>query len=284
MKCTALSLVSLLTLGIALFVFAEPATSQDGKRTEAKAGAKPKRPGPGERLKGIRFHPVKKSIEGWTVHVDPAMLEGGEHAEEGSKALKMLANHLQRISILVPEDRLKKMKTLEIWIEHHHPSLGAMQYHPSVQWLKSNGHDPRLHRKVHVVRASALLSRGQMLKHPAVILHELAHAYHDQILSFNNKKIIDAFKKAEASKSYEKVLLFNGSTVRHYALSQSQGILRRGHRSLFLSQRFLSLSSAPNSSSTTQPSTTCSRRCGERSTNGLSGAGRCETWSADHAD
>lgn len=219
MKRTALLLVSLLSLGIVLFVLAEPASSQEGKNTKANAGAKSKRPGPGERLKGIRFNPVQQTIEGWTVHVDPAMLEGGKHAEEGAKALKMLANHLQRISILVPEDRLEKMKTLEIWIEHHHPSLGAMQYHPSVGWLKSNGHDPRLHRKVHVVRAGALLSRGQMMKHPAVILHELAHAYHDQILSFNHKKIIDAFKKAEASKSYEKVLLFNGQTVRHYALS-----------------------------------------------------------------
>ena len=70
---------------------------------------------------------------------------------------------------------LKKMQKLEIWIERHHPRLGAMQYHPSAKWLEGRGYDPRLAKKVHITRASSLLSKGQLLKHPAVILHELAH-------------------------------------------------------------------------------------------------------------
>ena len=53
----------------------------------------------------VHFDPVIKNIEGWTVHVDPQMLEG-EHAEAGARALTMLTNHLQRIAILMPEDRL----------------------------------------------------------------------------------------------------------------------------------------------------------------------------------
>ena len=70
----------------------------------------------------IRFDPVIKKIEGWTIHVDPTLIEG-KHAEEGEHALKMLANHLQRISILVQGEALKKLKTCQIWIEHSHPSL-----------------------------------------------------------------------------------------------------------------------------------------------------------------
>ena len=49
----------------------------------------------------VRFDPLVKDVEGWTVHVDPALIDG-EHQEIGTKALKMLANHLQRIAILVP--------------------------------------------------------------------------------------------------------------------------------------------------------------------------------------
>ena len=94
-----------------------------------------------------------------------------------------------------------------------------MQYHPSVGWLKRNGHDPRLEKKVHIPRAANLLSRSQLLKHPAVVLHELAHAYHDQVLGFDHKPTIEAFKKAEMAKIYEKVLLYTGRNVRHYALS-----------------------------------------------------------------
>jgi len=142
---------------------------------------------------GVRFDPVKKNIEGWTVYVDPALL-AGEHAEEGAKALTMLANNLQRISILLPEDRLKQMQTVEIWIEQDHPLLKSMQYHPGKDWLVEHGHDPRLAKKVHITQARELYSRSQMMKHPMVVLHELAHAYHDQILGFDDPRIIAAYE------------------------------------------------------------------------------------------
>jgi len=162
------------------------------------------------------FEPVQKNIEGWTVHVDPSLLKGGENREEGKKALTMLANHLQRISILLPEGPLAKMKEMEIWLEHEHPELSAMQYHPGADWLKSRGYDPRLAKKVHITRASALFSRGQMLKHPAVILHELAHAYHDQVLGFDDEAIIAAYQAAMDQGILDKVQLFTGREGRHY--------------------------------------------------------------------
>ena len=167
-------------------------------------------------IPGVRFDPVVKEMEGWTVHIDPALLEG-EHAAEGAKSLRMLGDHLNRIVLLMNPEQLKKIRSCEIWIEHHHPTLGSMQYHPSVGWLKDHGHDPRLARKVHIPRASALLSRGQLLKHPAVVLHELSHAYHDQILSFDYEPVEQAWKKAMEEKKYDRVLLFNGRLVKHYA-------------------------------------------------------------------
>ena len=165
----------------------------------------------------IRFDPVVRELEGWKIHVDPALLEGA-HREEGAQALTMLANHLQRIKILVPAEPLAKLQNTEIWLEHEHPRLKAMQYHPSKDWLVANGHDPRLTRKVHIPQARALFSRGQLLKHPAVVLHELAHAYHDQVLTFEHPEILAAYEKAKASGSYESVLLYTGQKVRHYGL------------------------------------------------------------------
>lgn len=175
----------------------------------------------------VRFDPVVKNIEGWTVHVDPKMLTG-KNSDAGTDALKMLANHLQRIAILLPEEQLNKMRKLEIWIEHHHPTLAAMQYHPNLGWLKSHGHDSRLAKKVHITRAKQLLSRQQMLKHPAVILHELAHAYHDQHLGFNEPKIIAAYNKAMKAGLYDKTLLHNGKTVRHYAATDHKEYFSEG--------------------------------------------------------
>lgn len=169
-----------------------------------------------EKAPAARFDPVVKNMEGWTVYIDPALLEG-EHAAEGTKSLRMLGDHLNRIALLMNPDQLEKLRTCEIWIEYNHPTLGTMQYHPGLDWLKSNGHDPRLVKKVHIPHASALLERGQLLKHPAVVLHELAHAYHDQILGFEEEGINATWKKAMDEKLYDRVLLYDGHFVKHYA-------------------------------------------------------------------
>jgi len=181
-------------------------------------GQSPHRESPGERhgADAVHFDPVVRDIEGWTVSIDPALVDG-PHQEEGTKALAMLANHLQRIKILVPADRLEGLQAMEIWIEHAHPRLGAMQYHPDKGWLTARGHDPRLAKKVHITHAAELLSRHQMLKHPAVILHELSHAYHDQVLGFDEPRIIAAYKKAMKAGLYDEVLEYTGRKVRHYA-------------------------------------------------------------------
>ena len=208
----------LIALVACVFVLGHIAAAQEaGAKAADKAKATP----------AVRFDPVVRDIEGWKVHVEPALLDG-EHREEGTKALTMLANHLQRIKILVPAEPLVKLQTIEIWIEHSHPLLKAMQYHPSKGWLVANGHDPRLTRKVHITQARELLSRGQMLKHPAVILHELAHGYHDQILSFDNPEILAAYNKAKEAGSYESVLLYTGNKVKHYGLTNHKEYFAEG--------------------------------------------------------
>lgn len=230
--CFTLTAISLLISGCV-----DPVNSQ----TESKpamadpVSQKPKKAA--KKVEAVRFDPVVKNIEGWTVNVDPQMLKG-THAAAGADALKMLANHLQRIAILLPKKQLKEMRKLEIWIEHHHPTLGAMQYHPGAQWLKNNGHDPRLVKQVHVTRAKALLSRHQMIKHPAVILHELAHSYHDQVLGFNDPRIIKAYKKAMAAGLYDKVLLYTGRRVRHYAATDHKEYFAEGTEAYFYRNDF----------------------------------------------
>ena len=185
----------------------------------------------------IAFDPVVREIEGWTVDVDPQLLEG-DHAALGARALAMLANHLQRIAILVPEPRLADLRRIGIWIEYEHPRLVPMQYHPSRAWLVEQGYNPRLAGKVHVTRATQLLDRDQMLKHPAVVLHELAHGYHDQFLGFDEPRIIEAYEKAKASGTYENVLLYNGRRARHYALTNHKEYFAEGTEAFFYRNDF----------------------------------------------
>jgi hypothetical protein len=164
------------------------------------------------------YDPIEKNIEGWTIVVDPKLMSD-ENKEVATKAFKALANHLQRVEFIVPKERLKELKKLRIWVELNNPVLGNMQYHPSAGWLKAHDHDPRLVKHVHIPRAKQLYDRHMWAKHPYVVLHELAHAYHDQVLDFDQKEIVAAFNDAKKKGIYEKVLLYTGRTVKHYALS-----------------------------------------------------------------
>ena len=62
-----------------------------------------------------------------------------------------------------------------------------------------------------------MFARNTWLQHPYVILHELAHSYHDQILGFDNVEIKEAFQRSEREKLYERVLVFRGGMTKHYA-------------------------------------------------------------------
>lgn len=178
--------------------------------------------------------PVVQNIQGWQVHVDPSLIDD----PMGDRALAMLKNHLQRIEILIAPEPLAKLKQIEIWIERAHPSLHAMQYHPSRGWLIANGHDERLTQKVHIPEASQLVSKDEMLKHPAVILHELAHGYHDQFLDFDNSEIIQVFEQAQQAKRYERVLDHTGRQVKHYGLSNCKEYFAEGTEAFFYRNDF----------------------------------------------
>ncbi len=186
-----------------------------------------------------RFDPVTRNIEGWTVHIDPMMLEG-EHAKAGTEALEMLANHLQRIAVLMPEERLAQMRKLELWIEHDHPFLNVEPgpYHPGAGWLTERGHDARLAKKVHVTRAASLLERHHMVKHPMVILHELVHSYHDQVLGFDEPRIKAAYERAMKEGLYDEVLLYTGRKVRAYAATNPMEYFAEGTEAYFYKNDF----------------------------------------------
>ena len=54
---------------------------------------------------------------------------------------------------------------------------------------------------------------------PWVILHELSHAYHHQVLGFDQKEIIAAYEKFKASGNGVNCLHYHGNKVEHYGLT-----------------------------------------------------------------
>ena len=159
-----------------------------------------------------------RNLEGWTVRVDDRLLQAPNDVM-GARAIRFLEGKLADIKAVVPEDRLKKLQSFTIVLDLSHGKLRAMQYHPSAVWLKVNGYSTDLAKCVHIPRAADLSIRRNINEQPWVILHELAHAYHDQVLGFNEPRIREAYEKFKKSGHGDKVLLYNGKRVRHYALT-----------------------------------------------------------------
>jgi putative membrane-bound dehydrogenase-like protein len=159
-----------------------------------------------------------RKLEGWTVRVDDRLLNGPDTAL-GTRALRFLEKKLSDIIAVMPDDKLKKLQSVVIVLDLTHGSLRSMQYHPSAGWLKANGYSTDLAKCVHIPRAADLPTRRNINEQPWVILHELAHAYHDQVLGFDEPRIKEAYEKFKLSGHGEKTLLYNGNRVKHYALT-----------------------------------------------------------------
>ena len=161
---------------------------------------------------------VQRQMEGWTVLVDERLLVGTDQ-ELGDYALRLLANRLFDIRMVLPDDKLQRLQQVKIWIDRSHGKLTSAQYHPNADWLKSNGYDEALVKCVHIPDASRFASLEHQRVQPWSVLHELAHAYHDQVLSFDHPEIRAAWERMRDSHRFDSVLHINGKTMRHYALT-----------------------------------------------------------------
>ncbi|MFM7109207.1 MAG: metallopeptidase [Planctomycetaceae bacterium] len=162
---------------------------------------------------------VPRTLEGFSILVDDRLVDGGPDAALGREALEFLRSRLVDIRIVVPPDKLEKLRRVTIVLDKGCGDLRTMQYHPSADWLASHGYPRSLEKCVHVPAAADLATRRNVNEQPWVVLHELAHAYHDQVLGFDEPRILAAWKAFEADGRPHQTLLHNGSRVRHYGLT-----------------------------------------------------------------
>lgn len=160
-----------------------------------------------------------QKIEGWTVRIDDRLLGEAPDAVMGKRSLRFLEAKLVEIKEVIPAERLKDLQEVTIVLDLSCGSLGSMQYHPSAGWLKANGFSEDLAKCVHIPKAADLAVRRNINEQPWVVLHELAHAFHDQKLDFEEARIKAAFEKYKESGRGDATLLYDGRRVKHYALT-----------------------------------------------------------------
>lgn len=173
-----------------------------------------------------------RKIEGWKILVDDRLLDAPQE-ETGTRALKFLEAKLVEIKAVVPAERVKELQTVAIVLDLNCGKLGSMQYHPDAGWLKANGYSTELAKCVHLPQAADLPTKRNINEQPWVILHELAHAYHDQVLGFDDPRIVAAYEQYKQSGHGEKALLYNGKKVKHYGLTNPKEFFAEMTESFF---------------------------------------------------
>lgn len=164
---------------------------------------------------------TERTIEGWSVHVDGRLLaEPGKAL--GDRALRLLSHQLTAVTLVLPADRRTRLQQVPIWLDLTHGALKSPQYHPSAEWLKDHGYSESLARCVHIPDADYFAAARFQREQPWGVMHELAHAYHDQVLDFEHTGIRAAWDKFRAKPRYQSVLHMNGKERPHYALTDQK--------------------------------------------------------------
>jgi hypothetical protein len=163
---------------------------------------------------------TKRDIEGFTVHVDDRLLK--DEAELGTKALKLLEGQIRLVVMVVPEDKLKLLRKVPMWLDFTHGKLVSPQYHPSSEWLAGNGYSRDLTQCVHFPDAKYFCNARFQRHQPWGVMHELAHAYHDRVLGFNHAEIKQAWETFRKNERYQKTLHVDGREHKHYALTNEK--------------------------------------------------------------
>ena len=148
-----------------------------------------------------------QTLEGWTLKINDQLLGASKDATD--KALVLLSAHLKEIIRVVPGEAVEQMKKVTLWMNPEYPTgHPRAEYHPDASWLRANGRNPAMAKGIEFSNIKSFEAETRRM--PCFVLHELAHSYHDRVLGFEQPDILAAYKKALASKSYDKVERWHG--------------------------------------------------------------------------
>ncbi len=140
-----------------------------------------------------------RNLSGWTLHISPKI-----DAAAWSKALPLLQAQLDEIIRVVPAQAVAELQKVPLWINPEYPNVPPRaEYHPGAGWLKDNGRDPAMAKGVEFTNVRNFEAETRRM--PNFALHELAHAFHDRVLGFENAQIEAAYQKAKAAGLYDRV-------------------------------------------------------------------------------
>ena len=161
---------------------------------------------------------LKYNIHGWLVYFEEVLVN--KKNVLGKRTARRLNRDLRHASRKLPSAALAHLQSVAIWVDFNTVEFPGGVYHPSATWLQENGFDPKMEKSLHIGVAQNYLTWTQ--HQPLMVLHELSHAYHHQVLGYDNQSIIDAYNAAVKSEKYENVKYHDGQIMNAYALTNEK--------------------------------------------------------------
>ncbi len=158
-----------------------------------------------------------RTLAGFTVLVNRKALA---HEVMTRDALELLEEKLAEVVRILSPEQLKPLGRVGVGLDGKQ-TTGAAQYHISADWLQSHGYNPEKAGDLEISNVSHFVQWTRDAQ-PMMVLHELAHAYHNRVLGSDYAGIRNAYEQAVKDKRYESVPYIGGGLKRAYALNNEQ--------------------------------------------------------------
>ena len=182
-----------------------------------------------------------RDIEGWSVRIHRKLLE--PDAAVTVRAMALLTAQLREIKRVVPAAAVTHLQKVPLWISPEYPGVPPRaEYHPDAGWLRANGRDPAMAKGVEFTNVR--IFEREVTRMPCFVLHELSHAFHDQVLGFENPEVVAAYHHAKAGGGYDRVERHNGAGRpntfdRAYAMANAREYFAENSEAFFGTNDFL---------------------------------------------
>lgn len=153
-------------------------------------------------------------VEGWTIHVQKELYAKKQLRED---VVALLRTELWEIRTRLPASVVERLQEVPMRFHLDRPDCPGGVYHPSAQWLADHDLPSDWAEGIEFGVAANFLSWSR--NQPDMVLHELSHAWHHQVLGYDHAGIREAFQEVSKSKSLEDILYITGGTQKAYALT-----------------------------------------------------------------
>lgn len=166
------------------------------------------------RLRGNGY--TSLNIEGWPVRVSDKLRQ--QEPEATATALGLLAAQCRKVIRVLPPSSLDRVRTVPIWMSLPAPGRRPTgEYHDDPVWLRRNGLDPAKAKGIEF--SNIPIFEAEIKRMPMLLLHELSHAFHNQVLGYQHDQVLKLFKTAKRNGTYDKVARKNYEPQKAYAMS-----------------------------------------------------------------